>query len=253
MTNLEVTFRNGSRLTTWGAENANAIRGQRFTHVIQDETDEIHPDVETAVIEPTFSYVGLNFVWVKTGTPSRGRHGILYRDYQRGQQGTPGYVSMLVRSADSPQVKSDWLARIKQTTPPSIFAREYDCNFDAAEGVVYGDVFTRANIQEPPAGTVWSDVIIGIDHGWEHPGVFLLIGVRKSFAKSTAESELIKQYDFMHRMFSNAWRRIDAANHDDERRRILKILGDASLEEHAQWILMHRERSIDQREIVKLS
>jgi hypothetical protein len=82
--------------------------------------------------------------------------------------------------------------------------------------------------------------------------LFLLIGVRQSFAKSTAESELIKQYDFMHRIFSNAWRRIDAANHDDERRRILKILGDASLEEHAQWILMHRERSIDQREIVKL-
>jgi hypothetical protein len=85
-------------------------------------------------------------------------------------------------------------------------------------------------------------------------GILLLaIGVRQSFAKSTAEAELIKQYHFMHRIFSNAHRRIDVAGHDDERRRILKILGDASLEEHAQWILMHRERSIDQSEIVKLS
>ena len=82
--------------------------------------------------------------------------------------------------------------------------------------------------------------------------LLLLIGVRQSFAKSTAEAELIKQYDFMHRIFSNAYRRIDAADGDAERRRILKILGDASLEEHAQWILMHRERSIDQREILKL-
>jgi hypothetical protein len=177
MTNLEVTFKNGSRLTTWGAENANAIRGQRFTHVIQDETDEIHPDTESAVIEPTFSKVGLNFVWVKTGTPSRGRHGILYRDYTRGQRGVTGYASMLVRSDQSPQVSADWLARIKQTTPPAIFAREYDCNFDAAEGVVYGDVFGAANVAEPPEGTVWSEILIGIDHGWEHPGVFLLIGV----------------------------------------------------------------------------
>ena len=56
----------------------------------------------------------------------------------------------------------------------------------------------------------------------------------------------------MHRIFSNAHRRILRCRHDDERRRILKILGDAALEEHAQWILMHRERSIDQREIVKL-
>jgi hypothetical protein len=83
--------------------------------------------------------------------------------------------------------------------------------------------------------------------------VLLGIGVRQSYAQGTAESELIKQYEFMHRIFHNARRRIDAAADDRERRRILKLLGDAALEEHAEWILMHRERSIDQKEIVKLS
>jgi hypothetical protein len=38
----------------------------------------------------------------------------------------------------------------------------------------------------------------------------------------------------MHRIFYNAKRRLDAAENDVERRRILKILGDASLEEHAE-------------------
>jgi len=75
----------------------------------------------------------------------------------------------------------------------------------------------------------------------------------KTFELKSKVAKLIKQYDFMFRIFSNAHRRILAAWHDDERRRILKILGDSALEEHAQWILMHRERSIDQREIVKLS
>ena len=85
-------------------------------------------------------------------------------------------------------------------------------------------------------------------------GVVLLgIGVRQAYAQATAEKELIKQYEFMHRIFHNARRRIDAAEDDAERRRILKLLGDASLEEHAEWILMHRERSIDQKEIVRLS
>jgi hypothetical protein len=83
--------------------------------------------------------------------------------------------------------------------------------------------------------------------------LLLAVGVRQSYAKNTAEAELIKQYDFMHRIFSNAHRRLLDAGHDNERRRILKILGDSALEEHAQWILMHRERSIDQQEIVKLS
>ena len=99
----------------------------------------------------------------------------------------------------------------------------------------------------------------GIGEGVRQPLVFgmglvlLGVGVRQSYAQSTAESELIKQYEFMHRIFHNARRRIDAAEDDLERRRILKLLGDAALEEHAEWILTHRERSMDQQEIVKLS
>jgi len=81
----------------------------------------------------------------------------------------------------------------------------------------------------------------------------LMVGVRQSYAKSTAESELIKQYEFMHRIFRNARAKHDIAESDDERRRLLKILGDAALEEHAEWILMHRERAIDEREAVRLS
>jgi hypothetical protein len=78
--------------------------------------------------------------------------------------------------------------------------------------------------------------------------IVLLVGVRQSYAQTTAESELIKQYEFMHRIFGNARRRLDEAENDVERRHILKILGDASLEEHAQWILMYRERSLDNSE-----
>jgi hypothetical protein len=82
--------------------------------------------------------------------------------------------------------------------------------------------------------------------------VLLLVGVRQSYAKSTAESEIIKQYEFMRRIFGNARRRILESEGDVERRRILKVLGDAALEEHAEWILMHRERAIDQNEAVRL-
>jgi sulfite exporter TauE/SafE len=82
--------------------------------------------------------------------------------------------------------------------------------------------------------------------------VLLMVGVRQSYAKSTAESELIKQYEFMYRIFRNARRRIDGAESEADRRRILKVLGDSALEEHAEWILIHRERSIDEKEGLKL-
>ncbi len=83
--------------------------------------------------------------------------------------------------------------------------------------------------------------------------MLLLVGVRQSYGFSVADAELIKQYEFMYRIFSNAKRRIDATDSDDEKRRILRVLGDAALGEHAQWILMHRERSLEQGEIFRMS
>ncbi len=83
--------------------------------------------------------------------------------------------------------------------------------------------------------------------------MLLLVGVRQSYGFSVADAELIKQYEFMFRIFSNARRRIDATESDDEKRRILHVLGDAALGEHAQWILMHRERSLEQGEIFRMS
>lgn len=70
----------------------------------------------------------------------------------------------------------------------------------------------------------------------------LVAAVREAYAFRTADKELVKQYRFMHKIFSNARRRLDAATTDAERRSILRALGDAALDEHAEWILMHRER-----------
>jgi len=84
-------------------------------------------------------------------------------------------------------------------------------------------------------------------------GVMLLfVGVRQSYSFSIADAELIKQYEFMFRIFGNARRRIDATDDNEEIRRVLRLLGDAALGEHAQWILMHRERSLDQGEVFRM-
>jgi hypothetical protein len=47
--------------------------------------------------------------------------------------------------------------------------------------------------------------------------------------------------------------RIDAAEDDEEKRRVLRLLGDAALGEHAQWILTNRERSLEQGEVFRMS
>lgn len=82
--------------------------------------------------------------------------------------------------------------------------------------------------------------------------LLLLFAVRHAYAHAIAESELIKQYEFMLRVFANAGKRLATAADERERQQILMALGRSALDEHAQWIMMHRERSLDQTEIWRL-
>jgi len=73
----------------------------------------------------------------------------------------------------------------------------------------------------------------------------LVYSVRQSYAHRVAEKDLIKQYDFMYSIFRNARKRLSSAIDDVERRRILRALGESALDEHAEWIFLHRERPPD--------
>jgi hypothetical protein len=180
-TSLEVTYENGSRLTTWGAENAGGIRGQRFTDLIEDETDDIDPEVEQAVVRPTFSRSGVNALWVKFGTPRRGRAGSLWFSYQKALNGAAGYAGFSLTSRQSPQVDQRWLDGVQADTPPDIYAREYEVNFDAAGGRVWGDVFReKFHVRAASRDSQWNEIFVCADHGWEEPGCFLLVGVKGS-------------------------------------------------------------------------
>ena len=73
----------------------------------------------------------------------------------------------------------------------------------------------------------------------------LVAAVREAYAYRKADKELVKQYRFMHRIYRNARAALDAAGGMRERREILRALGEAALEEHAEWALMHRDRPIE--------
>jgi hypothetical protein len=73
----------------------------------------------------------------------------------------------------------------------------------------------------------------------------LIAAVREAYAHKKADRELIKQYRFMHRIFRNAKLRLDRADSETARREILRALGEAALDEHAEWILVHRERPLE--------
>jgi len=75
--------------------------------------------------------------------------------------------------------------------------------------------------------------------------MLLMSGVRQAYAFQVAEKDVIKQYEFMYSIFATAHRRILRATSNVEKRRILRVLGEAALDEHAQWIFLHRDRPSD--------
>ncbi|MEM9181609.1 MAG: hypothetical protein AAGB27_00515 [Pseudomonadota bacterium] len=72
------------------------------------------------------------------------------------------------------------------------------------------------------------------------------VAVRELYANKTAEAELSKQYAYMYRVFRDARLKLDSADSEDKKREILRILGEAALDEHAEWIQRHRERPLEQ-------
>lgn len=73
----------------------------------------------------------------------------------------------------------------------------------------------------------------------------LLAGIREAYSYKKADKELIKQYRFMTRLFASCRQRLDRAQDDAQVRQLLHALGCACLEEHAEWILLHRERPLE--------
>jgi hypothetical protein len=77
----------------------------------------------------------------------------------------------------------------------------------------------------------------------------VLAGVHEAYEYKKADKELIKQYRFMQRIFGAAQRRLATTGDVEDKRRILRALGEAALTEHAEWTLMHRERPLQHSRI----
>lgn len=80
----------------------------------------------------------------------------------------------------------------------------------------------------------------------------LLFAVREGYSYATAVKELMKQYEYMIRIYANARRRLSKARDVEEQRQILSALGRSALDEHADWLMMHRERLFDRREMWRM-
>lgn len=213
----QIRFPGGSMVRPFPASeyNARTARGMRTDVLDADEFDDIDASVYDGVAVPWLSEPWSLGIELLSGTPTRGRHGLWFRTMQAGRlgqklrdgadprdvlteeeidrfasltndegAGLDEVVDALKRIyafhatyRDAPEtVSRRAVARAMATTPSATFKREWEADPDAGEGLVY-PFDEDFHVRSPPDNVVWSEILVGCDHGWEDPGVLLLIGV----------------------------------------------------------------------------
>jgi hypothetical protein len=203
-TTFTVTFPGGSTIQVFPASEhgGQRARGIRADVVMLDEADDIDGSVFDEVVTPWFTEPWSLKIKIASGTPKRGRHGLLWRLYQAGRKGdrvrageTEGLEDTAVDALSSfyavhatyreapGNVDQRTVEMARVTMPVASFEREYECNFDSGEGLVYPfvaepDSFGFCHVVEPPPLSTFREFHVGMDHGWVDPGVLLLFGVQ---------------------------------------------------------------------------
>lgn len=195
-----VEFPGGSWIQVFPASDHGSRRalGMRCDVVLLDEADDIEKSVYEVVVAPWFTEPWTLNIRIASGTPRRGRHGLLFKLYDAGRigekvrRGEPTDHDELEREAyrahyslhatwrDAPgNVSETAAAAAKVTMAPNAYKREWECDFDSNEGLVYGDVWNEAfHVREPPPLASFSEFVVGMDHGWVDAGVLLLGGIQ---------------------------------------------------------------------------
>jgi len=132
-TELTVTFPNGARITLYGADNADALRGLYFDYVVMDEVADMKPYVWGEIVRPALADRKGRCLFI--GTP-KGMN-LFFELYNRGNgTGEDGWKSMVFRASDTVNklrwITSEELDNARRDLTDAQYRQEFECDFNAS-------------------------------------------------------------------------------------------------------------------------
>jgi len=141
---LRCDLRNGARISLYGADDPDSLRGLYLDGVVLDEYAQMDPRAWSEVIRPALADRAGWAVFI--GTPM-GRNG-LWRLYRQAQT-EPGWRAVLHRAGETGILPEAELAAARATMSEAEYAQEFECSFDAAiRGAYYGPLIAAAEAEE---------------------------------------------------------------------------------------------------------
>jgi phage terminase large subunit len=137
---LRVDLPNGARITLYGADNYDTLRGIYLDGVVLDEYAQMSPKAWSEVIRPALSD---RLGWaIFIGTPKG--HNSFYDLYQYGQN-DPEWYAASFRASETEIIPKKELDAARAIMSEDEFNQEFECSFEAAiQGAYYAEQMKRA-------------------------------------------------------------------------------------------------------------
>lgn len=163
-TELWARLPNGARIRLYGADNADAIRGEYFNDLVVDESGDIPRAVWGAVLRPALADRRGRALFL--GTP-RGTENLLHDRWQVALAAPETWSSHLFRASETGYVAHDELALARQDMAEEEYEQEFECSFTAAvRGTYYGKLLDEAE-REGRIGQVAYDPALAVHTAWD--------------------------------------------------------------------------------------
>lgn len=211
---LRIDFSNGSRISLYGGDNPDALRGLYFDGVVLDEVADMRPAVWGEVIRPALSD---RLGWALfIGTPKG--VDMFYDIYQEAMK-TPGWFATRFPASETQIIPQSELDSARKEMSESAYAREFECDFAAGRD----DVLIPAHIALESAQRTITDrevlgavKVLGVDvarYGDDSSVIFPAQGLKAYppiMLRKVSNIELAQEVMRLDKSFQPDYIRIDA-------------------------------------------
>lgn len=159
---LTVKYPNGSKLTLYGADNPDSLRGIGLWGVVFDEYSQQPSNIFTEIIRPALADHSGYAIWI--GTP-KGKNEF-YRLYEAGKKDKE-WLSLLLTVDDTGIIPPEELESARKVMTADEFLQEWYCSFEASiKGAYYALELAQAR-QEGRIKLVPYDKALKVHTVWD--------------------------------------------------------------------------------------
>ncbi len=137
---LRVDYPNGSRITLFGADNPDSLRGVALWGVVFDEYSQQPSNIFSEIIRPALADNKGYGIWI--GTP-KGKNDF-WRLYDEASN-DPDWYAVKLGAAESRLIDIDELIDAKKQMSEDEYLQEFECSFEASiKGAYYAQQLSKA-------------------------------------------------------------------------------------------------------------